>query len=44
MTVIAVPNPHYPPAQDALDLAAATVTGVGEITPALVEAAAARIG
>ena len=37
MTVIAVPNPHYPPAQDALDLAAATVTGVAEVTPALVE-------
>ena len=37
MTVIAVPNPHYPPAQDALDLAAATVAGVAEITPALVE-------
>ena len=37
MTVIAVPNPHYPPAQDALDLAAATLTGVAEVTPALVE-------
>ena len=37
MTVIAVPNPHYPPAQDAIDLAAASVTGVAEITPALVE-------
>ena len=37
MPVIAVPNPHYPPAADALALAAATVEGVGEITPELVE-------
>lgn len=37
MTVIAVPNPHYPPDPDALSLAAASVTVVGEITPALVE-------
>jgi HAD superfamily hydrolase (TIGR01509 family) len=37
MTVIAVPNPHYPPEADALSLAAATVTLVGEVTPALVE-------
>jgi HAD superfamily hydrolase (TIGR01509 family) len=40
MTVIAVPNPHYPPAEDALALAAATVGGVVEVTPALVESAA----
>jgi HAD superfamily hydrolase (TIGR01509 family) len=38
MPVIAVPNPHYPPADDALELAAATVSGVGEITPELVSA------
>jgi HAD superfamily hydrolase (TIGR01509 family) len=37
MTVIAVPNPHYPPEPDALELAAASVEIVGEITPALVE-------
>lgn len=37
MVVIAVPNPHYPPARDALTLAAATVDVVGEVTPALVE-------
>jgi HAD superfamily hydrolase (TIGR01509 family) len=37
MTVIAVPNPHYPPDSDALELAAATVAVVGEITPALVD-------
>jgi HAD superfamily hydrolase (TIGR01509 family) len=37
MGVIAVPNPHYPPAPDALALAAATVVIPGEVTPALVE-------
>jgi HAD superfamily hydrolase (TIGR01509 family) len=37
MTLIAVPNEHYPPDADALALAAATVTIPGEITPALVE-------
>jgi HAD superfamily hydrolase (TIGR01509 family) len=37
MAVIAVPNPHYPPAQDALALAAVTAGGVAEVTPALVE-------
>ena len=36
MAVIAVPNPHYPPAPDALALAAATVMTPGEVTPALV--------
>ena len=36
MAVIAVPNPHYPPTGDALSLAAATVSGVAEITPVLV--------
>jgi HAD superfamily hydrolase (TIGR01509 family) len=39
MPVIAVPNPHYPPADDALALAAATVSVVAEITPELVESA-----
>lgn len=37
MPVIAVPNPHYPPAADALDLAAARVDVVGAIAPELVE-------
>jgi len=37
MTVIAVPNPHFPPDPDALDLAAVTVSVVGEVTPELVE-------
>ena len=36
MAVIAVPNPHYPPAEDALALAAHTVDGVGGISPELV--------
>ena len=40
MAVIAVPNPHYPPSGEALELAAATVRVIGEVTPALVEAAA----
>jgi HAD superfamily hydrolase (TIGR01509 family) len=40
MAVIAVPNPHYPPAPDALALAAVSVVGAGEITPELVERAA----
>jgi len=38
MTVIAVPNRHYPPDPDALSLAAASVPTLGEVTPALVEA------
>jgi HAD superfamily hydrolase (TIGR01509 family) len=37
MTVVAVPNPHYPPPPDALALAAVTVPTVGEVTPDLVE-------
>ncbi|HEX6116988.1 MAG TPA: HAD family phosphatase [Solirubrobacterales bacterium] len=40
MAVIAVPNEHYPPDDDALELAAATIDGVGELTPELV----ARVG
>ena len=36
MTVIAVPNPHYPPDEDALALAAATVAIPGEVMPELV--------
>jgi HAD superfamily hydrolase (TIGR01509 family) len=37
MAVIAAPNPHYPPADDALALAAAIVDSVAQVTPALVE-------
>ena len=36
MPVVAAPNPHYPPGDDALALAAAVVDGVGEVTPELV--------
>ncbi|HYT09313.1 MAG TPA: HAD family phosphatase, partial [Mycobacteriales bacterium] len=35
-TVVAVPNPHYPPPEDALALAAATVRTVGDVTPELI--------
>ena len=35
MTVIAVPNPHYPPTDDALP--AATVDAIADLTPKLVE-------
>lgn len=42
MDVIAVPNPHYPPDEDALALAAATVDTIGEVTPQLVERVAHR--
>jgi len=37
MTVLAVPNPHYAPAADALALAAAAVPVVGDVTPELIE-------
>jgi HAD superfamily hydrolase (TIGR01509 family) len=37
MPVIAVPNPHYPPSEDALALAAATIATLHELTPELVE-------
>jgi HAD superfamily hydrolase (TIGR01509 family) len=37
MVVVAVPNPRFPPDEDALALAAATVPCAAEITPALVE-------
>jgi beta-phosphoglucomutase-like phosphatase (HAD superfamily) len=37
ITVIAVPNPHFAPDDDALSLAAATVTVVGDVTPELVQ-------
>jgi HAD superfamily hydrolase (TIGR01509 family) len=44
MAVISVPNPHYPPDADALSLAAASVTVVSEVTPALVERVARAAG
>jgi HAD superfamily hydrolase (TIGR01509 family) len=39
MAVIAVPNPHYPPGDDALALAAVTVESLEELTPEEVERA-----
>jgi HAD superfamily hydrolase (TIGR01509 family) len=39
MAVIAVPNPHYPPEDDALGVAAAVLGTLNELTPALVECA-----
>jgi HAD superfamily hydrolase (TIGR01509 family) len=36
MTVIAVPNPHYPPDEDAITLAAASIGTLEELTPELV--------
>ena len=36
MTVVAVPNPHYPPPADALALAAATVPAPGGLTAELI--------
>jgi HAD superfamily hydrolase (TIGR01509 family) len=37
MAVIAVPNEHYPPADDALALARLRIVSVAELTPELVE-------
>jgi HAD superfamily hydrolase (TIGR01509 family) len=39
LTVVAIPNPHYPPG-DALTLAAASVETPGELTPELLESVA----
>ena len=36
MAVIAVPNAHYPPSDDALDLAAAVITGLDHLTDGFV--------
>jgi HAD superfamily hydrolase (TIGR01509 family) len=36
MTVIAAPNPHYPPDEDSLELAAVRVETVADVTPDLV--------
>jgi HAD superfamily hydrolase (TIGR01509 family) len=42
MAVIAVPNPHYPPDDDALRLAAVSVAAVGDVSPELVERVSCR--
>jgi beta-phosphoglucomutase-like phosphatase (HAD superfamily) len=36
LRVVAIPNPHFPPAPDALALADAVVAGLDDLTPALV--------
>ena len=40
MSVIAIPNPHFPPAPDALELADVVLANLGELTPIVVENAA----
>ena len=42
MTVIALPNPHYPPGADELAAADARIGSLGELTPELVEQVQAR--
>jgi HAD superfamily hydrolase (TIGR01509 family) len=42
MSVIAVPNPHYPPDGDALTLAAVVIESLDELTPELAETAHER--
>jgi HAD superfamily hydrolase (TIGR01509 family) len=37
MRTIAVPNPHFPPAEDVLEMAAMVVPSLAEVTPELVE-------
>ncbi len=37
LSVIAIPNEHYPPAPDALELATVTVRSISELTPGRVE-------
>jgi HAD superfamily hydrolase (TIGR01509 family) len=44
MAVVAVPMRAFPPAPDALELAAVTVDGIAAVTPEVVEAAYARHG
>jgi beta-phosphoglucomutase-like phosphatase (HAD superfamily) len=37
MAPVAVPNPDYPPSEDALGLAAVSVNSIVEVTPELVQ-------
>jgi hypothetical protein len=37
MRVIAIPNPHFPPGEDALALADVTLGSLAELTPSIVE-------
>jgi HAD superfamily hydrolase (TIGR01509 family) len=38
MAVIAVPNPHYPPEPEALELADVAIAAIAEVDPALIDA------
>jgi hypothetical protein len=38
MRVLAVPNPHYPPDDEALALADVVLASIAELTPELLEA------
>lgn len=42
MRVIAIPNPHYPPPDDALEQADAVLDSLWELTPDVVESASSR--
>jgi HAD superfamily hydrolase (TIGR01509 family) len=44
MRVIAIPNAHFPPAEDALELAAVRLSSLAELTPDAVESASCRRG
>ena len=37
MRTIAIPNPHYPPHEDALAAADVVIASIEELTPAIVE-------
>src|SRR3954453_20553800 len=41
-TALAIPNPHFPPAPDAIERAAVVLGDLGDLTPATVRAAAAE--
>jgi HAD superfamily hydrolase (TIGR01509 family) len=42
MGVVAVPNPHFPPPEDALRLAGVVLPSLADLTPAAVESASSR--
>jgi hypothetical protein len=35
MTVVAIPNPHFPPPDDVLALARIVLPDIGQLTPAI---------
>jgi HAD superfamily hydrolase (TIGR01509 family) len=42
MGVVAIPNPHFPPPEDALRLAGVVLPSLADLTPAAVESASSR--